>query len=210
MVSSIIFDLDETLISTFYRQFKVIKDFCLKKQLDFYYDFDDYINLRSLNQSNNFEFYSLNVKVKKFDKEFKEFYLKNIESFHYLNLDRLIINLELFREFKEKSNFKFHILSLRSNPLNGKKQLDSLGISKYIDCSYFAKHDNSVNPKTVILKEIKGKSKIIYFVGDSKTDMEASQKNNIEFVKVNSNIIDFEFSGKRYNDINNFLINHLG
>ena len=30
------------------------------------------------------------------------------------------------------------------------------------------------------------KSKIIYFVGDSKTDMEASQKNNIEFVNVGS------------------------
>lgn len=207
--SSIFFDLDETLISTFTRQYKVIEDFCISKKLNLKYNFEEYLELRSKDRISNSDFYAHNVNTQEFDIEYKEFYLKNIESPYYLNFDKLIVNLDLLKKFKEKTKINFYILSLRSNSINSIDQLYNLGIHKYIDNFYFVKHDKIKNPKTKILKEFKGTSRIICFVGDSKTDMEASLENNIEFIKVNSNIFDFDFNGKKYNDINNFLINNL-
>ncbi len=96
-------------------------------------------------------------------------------------------------------------MSLRTNEQNSRKQIEQLGLFPVIDKAIFLKHNKMENPKIEVLSKLKEKYNIVCFIGDSLTDFNAANDTNVPFIKVNTNIFDFEYSGKSYSTINDFL-----
>lgn len=206
----VVFDLDETLISTTKRQFQVIKDFFESKEIDWHFHYEEYIRTRKITKKSNLDIFRFLNSKKLNEKEFQIFFSKNIESIDYLFLDELIINLELLKKIKCENGIKLILLSLRSNRENSMKQLKNIFLYNFLDEIYFEKHSRHVNPKTNRLNEIKKKYGEIMFIGDSLSDLEAANETRIEFVKVDTGIMDFNFSGESFSNINLLIKSKYG
>lgn len=178
---AIILDLDDTLVSTHYRQYCCINDFLTTNGKNFI-AFDDYLQQRRLNNLSNTNL----IKTLKIDLDWESFgiyYLQNIEAEKYLALDELIVEKGLL-SLASEMNFKLVLLSLRSNSVNSEKQLQNLGIAEFFDRIIFEKHDGILNPKMYQLKQLSSQFSIVAFCGDSIADYEAAKQLNINFVQV--------------------------
>lgn len=200
----IIVDLDDTLISTHFRQYSCIRDYLTSRGISFI-DYDAYFGLRRANHfSNTALLESLGVDLDRDD--FKSYYLSNIESEKYLALDTLIVNKELLAGAIHKG-FTLFLLSLRSHHENSRKQLLDLGIADFFTRIYFEQHQPHANPKLTRLKHLKEAYQIEAFCGDSVSDHEAAELLNINFVQVKSSLYmqdDFK-KATAFNDINQYL-----
>ncbi len=201
----IVFDLDETLISTLKRQFLVIKNFFESKKIEFLLSFGDYLKIRKSTKKSNLDIFRFLNYVKLDEREFQVFFSHKIEDMDYLLLDELIINLELLEKVKFQKDHKLILLSLRSNCENSTKQLKNLFLYDFFDEIYFEKHASNYNPKTNLLRKIQEKHAEIQFLGDSKSDLEATYETSIDFIKVNTGLFDFNFTGESFADINLLL-----
>lgn len=178
---AIILDLDDTLVSTHYRQYCCINDFLTANEKNFI-AFDDYLQQRRQHNQSNTNL----IKALKIDLDWKSFYAhytENIEAEKYLALDELIVEKNLLA-LAVQMNFKLVLLSLRSNPVNSEKQLQSLGIAGFFDKIIFEKHGDTLNPKIFHLKQLSSQFSIVAFCGDSTDDYEAAKQLNINFVQV--------------------------
>ena len=205
MDNCIVLDLDETLISTFKRQFEVIKSFFDLNSIDFQVTFDQYLYVRKKNNFSNFDFFKIYNNDIINEQLFKNYYFSNIEKLDFLSLDSLIVDIKLLKEFKERNNLKLAIISLRNNEVNSFKQIELFGLNKIIDCVFFISHDIENNPKTKVLSNLKESFFVQYFIGDTMTDYEAALESGISFIKVNTGFFDFDYSKNNYNNINHFL-----
>jgi len=205
MRNCLVLDLDETLIHTQKRQFLAIKNFFEFNGIDFTLQFEEYKITRKRTKKSNLEIFRFLNSRKTNENDFQSFFSKNIESLDYLLLDELIINLELLQKIKFQKGFNLILLSLRSNYENSIKQLQNLFLYNFFDEIYFEKHSSQFNPKTSRLKQIQNKYSEIQFIGDSKSDLEAAEEVGIDFIKVNTGIFDFNFSGESFYDINLLL-----
>lgn len=201
---AIILDLDDTLLSTHYRQYCCINDYLINEGKEFI-AFDDYLQMRhSNNLSNTNLLKSLNIDL---DWEaFKLYYLNNIELEKYLALDELFVEKHFLAELVEK-DFKLVLLSLRGNEANSQKQIHNLGIDVFFERIYFEKHDQSTNPKLNRLQQLNTDFDIVAFCGDSVSDYEAAQQLNINFVQVKTSLYrlpDFE-QARQFDNINQYF-----
>ena len=201
---AIILDLDDTLLSTHYRQYCCINDYLINEGKQFI-SFEDYLQTRrSNNLSNTNLLTTLNIDL---DWEaFRLYYLNNIESENYLALDELIVEKKLLAEVVQK-NFKLVLLSLRGNKSNSQKQIHNLGIDVFFERIYFEKHDHGTNPKLNLLQQLNIDFDIVAFCGDSVSDYEAAQQLNINFVQVKTSLYrlpDFE-QARQFDNINQYF-----
>lgn len=210
MRNCLVLDLDETLIHTEKRQFFAIKNFFESNGIDFTLQFEEYKITRRRTKKSNFEIFRFFNSRELNDNDFQSFFSKNIESLDYLLLDELIINIELLQKIKFQKGYNLILLSLRSNYENSIKQLHNLFLYNFFDEIYFEKHSSQFNPKTSRLKQIQNKYSEIQFIGDSKSDLEAAEEVGIDFIKVNTGVFDFNFSGESFYDINLLLKSKYG
>lgn len=206
--NAIILDLDDTLLSTHYRQYCCINDYLANIGLSFV-DFEKYFQLRrSDNLSNSNLLKSLHIDPDW--EKFKLYYQQNIESEKYLALDTLIVEKQLLAEAKKK-NFKLILLSLRSNQSNSLKQLQNSGLADYFDEIHFVQHELHNNPKLALLKQLSQSYNIIAFCGDSVSDYEAAEQLNINFVQVKTSLYQLPGFEKvtQFTDINQYFLSIL-
>jgi|GEM_PF-1039622 len=201
----IVFDLDETILSTSLRQYNVIKSFFQKNDLVINYTYQQYLKLREDQQISNLQFFRLNQFVEQHISSFQIFYLEHIESSFFLGFDTLLTELDYLKKLSIKYNCNLVILSLRSNEKNSNEQMNTLGLDKIFDSFYFMKHSNKNNPKVKVLNELSLKYNLLYFIGDSKSDYESASESNTKFIKVNTNIYKFSYNGQQYSHINEYL-----
>jgi phosphoglycolate phosphatase-like HAD superfamily hydrolase len=202
MRSCLVLDLDETLIHTDKRQFIVIKNFFEFNGIELVPSYEDYKTIRLITKKSNLDIFRLFNYSKLNEIDFQLYFSKNIERLDYLLIDELIINLKLLQTIKFHKGYKLILLSLRSNYENSIKQMHDLFLYDFFDEIYFEKHSSQFNPKTNRLKQIQYKYPEIQFIGDSKSDLEAAEEAGIEFIKVNTGVYDFNFSGESFSDVN--------
>ena len=204
----IIVDLDDTLISTHFRQYRCISDYVIQTGNAFI-DFDTYFELRRSNHFTNTRLLeSLHIKMDWQD--FNAWYLANIESEKYLALDTLIVDKQLLAAVVQKK-FKLVLLSLRSDHQNSRQQIRNLGIEPFFAETIFIHHDQHANPKTDRLKELKGSYNLMAFCGDAVSDYEAAKVLNINFVQVKTSLYrlpDLEHA-VHFNTINQYFLTIL-
>lgn len=201
---AIILDLDDTLLSTHYRQYCCIHDYLINEAKPFL-SFEEYFQKRRAdNLSNTNLLKTLNIEM---DWEaFRSYYLNNIESDNYLDLDKLIVEKHFLAEAGEKE-FKLVLLSLRANEVNSLKQIHHLGIDVFFERIYFEKHIAGTNPKLNRLQQLNKDFDIVAFCGDSESDYEAARQLNINFVQVKTSLYqlpDFEQS-RQFDNINQYF-----
>lgn len=200
--------MDDTLLSTHYRQYSCINDYLISKKIKFI-PFEEYFQLRrNKNLSNTTLLRSLHLNLNW--QHFNAHYLQNIETEKYLTLDELIVEKNLLRRLAEK-DFTLILLSLRSNAQQASLQMQKLGIGSFFKESYFLNHSNTTNPKTEVLKSLLKKYKIHCFCGDSNADYEAAEKLNINFVQVQTSLYQLPHFANAviFTDINKYLLTIL-
>lgn len=196
--------MDDTLVSTHYRQYCCINDFFTASGKIFM-PFNDYLQQRRLHNLSNTNL----IKTLKIDLDWKSYnvyYLKNIEAKKYLALDELIVDKH-FLATAVQQGFKLVLLSLRSNHVNSRKQLQDLGIDIFLEQVFFEKHHDTLNPKLYRLKQLSGEFNIVASCGDSATDYEAAKQLNINFVQVKTSLYqlpDFE-TAMQFDNINGYF-----
>jgi phosphoglycolate phosphatase-like HAD superfamily hydrolase len=179
----IIFDLDETLISTALRQYKIVSELITKNICP---PFETYENERKKQSLTNFQW--LNNYKKIDQKSYLEHYLSKIETNEYLQFDSIKVDLNLLEDLKIQNRNLF-LVSMRSNEKESVKQLCKLGLENYFKEIHFLNHQHDKeNPKFEIVKKIKNNNRISYYIGDSEIDKKAAINNGIFFLPVTSSI----------------------
>lgn len=201
---AIILDLDDTLLSTHYRQYCCINDYLIHEGKQFI-SFEAYLQMRRANNLSNTKLLTtLNIEL---DREaFRSYYLHNIEAENYLALDELIVEKHFLSTAIEKG-FKLVLLSLRGNESNSLKQIHHAGIDVFFERIYFEKHAQGPNPKVYRLQQLNNEFDIVAFCGDSVSDYEAAQQLNINFVQVKTSLYqlpDFE-QARQFDNINQYF-----
>ena len=133
---AIVFDLDETLISTSYRQYKVLCDIFLHDNLP---TFHHYENERESQSISNYQWVC--GSIKNLDKKkYLELYTHTIESSNYLKHDTLKVDLNLLNTLITQKKKKLILISLRNNQKNSLNQLKNLKLFSYFSEIYFVNH----------------------------------------------------------------------
>ena len=200
---AIIFDLDDTLIETFFRQYSVIKSFADSKGIPFPISFAWYMQQRKSQKLSNFQLYSSIVADRSLDESFNSFYLKHIEHPDYLMLDKLLVDLGLLKKSREED--ALILLSLRSNSVNSTAQLEKLNLFHLFDRIYFLNHNKIENPKILMIQQIKKEFAVNYFIGDSRTDWEAATESDVNFVHVKTGLESDGIASNSFDDVNTYL-----
>lgn len=181
---TIVFDLDETLISTSYRQYKVLCD--IFPEINFP-GFKDYESKRIRESSSNYQW--VRNYIKNIDKEqYIELYTKCIEKYEYLRYDTLKVDLNLLKDLVTNNQHNLILVSLRNSKANGFAQLNDFELIEYFSEIHFVKHNSTKNPKVDLIKSLKNNYNIVLYLGDSLIDKEAARLNNIPFIPVSSSI----------------------
>lgn len=202
--SSIVLDLDDTLLSTHYRQYACLRDYLEIEGIPFML-FEDYLKMRRLNNLSNTNLLKA-MHIRLDWERFTSYYLDNIESERYLDLDELIVDKNFLHKAVQKE-LTLILLSLRTNAANSLRQINKLGIDVYFKDIYFEPHSNALNPKLGRLDQLSKRYEIIAFCGDTESDYEAARQLNINFVQVKTSLYvlpNFE-RAEQYDNINEFL-----
>ena len=205
---TIVLDLDDTLISTHYRQFCCIENYLALKKIDFI-SYEKYYHIRHHQNLSNSELLKIcNANIDMND--FKQYYLANIESPEYLAFDSVIVEKEYLKRLKDKS-IHLILLSLRNNEANSKEQLRLLGISQYFDEVHFVKHNALNNSKVDILKQLQKENNIFAFCGDSESDHKAALLAGIDFIQVKTSLYSLpDFADAAiFPDINEYFLSFV-
>jgi len=203
--NAIILDMDDTLVSTHFRQYSCILDYLANAGTAFI-DFDTYFKLRREHDFSNTKLLE-HLRVDLDWEAFRSFYLANIESEKYLAFDKLIVDKEQLNIIQQK-NFKLILLSLRSDHQNSKRQIKNLGIDVFFAAIYFEHHHPGTNPKISRLRQLITEYNVIAFCGDSVSDYEAAELLNINFVQLRTSLYDLhDFAhATHFNNINQYLL----
>lgn len=203
MRKAFVFDLDETLINSFPRQYAVVKDFIQQyNPAKKVYGYEDYLQIRRSNKLTNTDFYSMHHLPEDSMKHFRTFFLDNIELPKYLTFDERMVDLNLFREFSQR--YSLHLVSLRKNELLAKEELKRFQLDTLFESIHFLKHDHESNVKIPILQQLSTTYEVIAFLGDSRKDEEAAQHTGIPFIQIGTGIEE-PFCKNYFPHINSFL-----
>lgn len=201
---AIVFDLDETLISTSYRQYKVLCDLFLDCKFPKYNDYE----LQRFKESiSNYKWASNYVEHLNREK-YIALYTQIIENPEYLKYDTLKVDLNLIEKLIKYQKKNLLLVSLRKNEKIGLDQLKKLKLFPYFSEIHFVKHKETENPKVEIIRKLKSKYNIEGYLGDSLIDFEAAHLNNITFFPTQSAIHNtFKEKAKDVNHWINKMIN---
>ena len=196
---AIVFDLDETLISTSYRQYNVLCD--VFPNLNFS-NYNDYEIERFKKSLSNYKWVS-NYIHELSRENYIGRYTPIIENPEYLKFDTLKVDLNLFKNLVHQQKKKLILVSLRNNEKNGLDQLKNLKLFPYFSEIHFLKHTKLANPKIDLIRKLKSKYNIEGYIGDSSIDCEAADINNVPFFPAHSTIHNtFEEKSK---DVNHWI-----
>jgi phosphoglycolate phosphatase-like HAD superfamily hydrolase len=203
--SAIVFDLDETLISTSFRQYKVVSEF-LRNQLSVeeIISFDDYLQKRKLHRLSNWEIVRLFLNNDRYKTEYFSYVSSVIETPFYLSYDKLIVSLDAMEHFNKHFGLHLILVSLRNNIENSRSQLMNLGLFQFFKEIYFVPHSFD-NPKTKILESLKSTYDLVGFVGDSEIDSKAADDSSVNFFNVETGIYPNQSTHKKFIDVNFFF-----
>jgi len=148
--------------------------------------YESYNLKRYENRISNTEFFYSLSSDNTLLKDFREYYLNNIESLKFLKYDSLIVDINLLSTLKKKHH-DLVLLSLRSNFNNSTRQLKNLGIYKLFKQIHFLQHAE-LNPKTEKLKKIVESESRCIFIGDSDKDYMAAKMSGVKFKGVNTGL----------------------
>lgn len=204
----IFFDLDDTLIDTKLRHYRVVEDYLKNKGVksETLISFHDYVNIRRIEKLSNLQYlikYYNHIE----NKDFKFFFNENIESPKYLEYDSEIVDYDNLVKLRFKYKCDLKILSLRSNKDNAVKELERYLFKDIFSNFYFISHSFTSNPKEEFLRNFTKKEDVLFFIGDSESDYEASKKNSIDFIGVRTGF--YESSLMRFNNINELLMDFI-
>jgi phosphoglycolate phosphatase-like HAD superfamily hydrolase len=201
MQKAILFDLDDTLIDTKIRHYQVIRKFLEISNSNVLPCYNQYFDYRkcAVKNENIINFFS-NADPDLFLKYWHE----NIESVDFLQFDKQIVDEVVLKNLKEKENYIFILISLRSNQMNAYNQFNKFTFSKLFDHVFFLKHKKIANPKTSVITELKKHYSILTFIGDSPTDFESSQESEVDFMGVETGWY-LPGSHKTYSSINEVI-----
>lgn len=196
---AIVFDLDETLISTSYRQYRVLCALFPDLKLS---NYNDYEILRFKKSLSNYKWVS--KYIKELSRElYIGLYTPIIENPKYLKHDSLKVDLNLLEKLVYHEKKKLILVSLRKNEKNGLDQLKNLKLFPYFSEIHFVKHNELVNPKVDVIRKLKSKYNIEGYIGDSFIDFEAAEINNVPFLPVHSTI--HNTFGEKGKDVNHWI-----
>lgn len=177
-----VFDLDDTLIDTKTRHYRVYCD-AVSAHGSTPLSFAAYRSMRAQGKTNRQ--IVLDTDGAPVD-TCHAFWLQNIENERYLHYDHSIIHDRLLADLKFKNNLKLVLLSLRSNLVSAHKQLSWLSFGSLFDEVHFLKHQRDRNPKVEQLDLLKSRGDIFFFAGDSYSDQEAAEAAEVLFLGVNT------------------------
>lgn len=203
---AIVLDLDDTLIDTKGRHFRIVDDFIKQQNPSFSHTLQSYLDFRK-NGKNNLLYVESIFGNSIISDRFSEFWTENIESKNYLELDTRIVDFHLLNTVRKTHDLI--LCSLRSKIHAGVAQLKYLGLADYFKEICFVKHLSESNPKIESLKKIKSKYASLIFIGDSYSDFEAAQIARVEFSFVSTGIYAVSNSKvEKYKNVN-VLLNSL-
>lgn len=201
MNQTIVLDFDDTLVSTNLRQYLVIKSFFDQHQISIE-NFENYIKFRLSNNANNTKFATQYIDSSILLSEYKDYFSSQIETDYFLKTDNLIVNEDLLKTISLKYNII--LLSLRTSYQQGIKQLANLGLTDFFNEIYFLKHE-TINPKIEILKQLKEKTKVLAFVGDTWSDYNAANESETNFIGVNTGLFPLPTKLATFENVNTYL-----
>uniref|UniRef100_UPI00404B9230 HAD family hydrolase n=2 Tax=Flavobacterium sp. TaxID=239 RepID=UPI00404B9230 len=181
MRRAILFDLDDTLIDTRLRHYEVVRSFLANSAVCNILDFAAYCTLRQKavkNEDivNKYLSSSLNY--------FHQYWHYHIESPEFLLFDEVIVDEKELLMLKQRGDYSFILISLRSNTRSAVDQFNSFAFSNVFDEFFFLPHNKANNPKTNIITGLKNKYLIHSFIGDAPSDFDSAQKSGINFIGV--------------------------
>jgi len=204
MKKAIVFDLDNTLVDTKFRHYTLFCRFLLlhKKAIPSY---STYLTARikgGVSNKDLIDKYFFDIKA-----NFEEFWLKNIENMHLLDLDTEIVGYDYLYNLKSKYFCDFFLASFRSNHTNAISQFSRFHFSNLFDSIYFLNHKIHTS-KSFLLSNLKQNSDILYFISDTVQDKKAAVSVNTPFIGVETGFYSFEDKNK-FIDINHLIIHLL-
>jgi len=203
MPKAILFDLDDTLIDTKFRHYQVIRSFLESSDSKVLPSYNQYCKLRkSAEKNETIVSYFSNATPDLY----YQYWYKHIESDNYLQFDKQIVDEIALKNLKEKENYIFILISLRTNQMNANSQFKNFPFSKLFDHIYFLAHNKVANPKTAVISELKKRYSILTFIGDSPSDFESSQESEVDFIGVETGWY-LPGSYKSYSSINEVISN---
>ena len=203
MQKMLLFDLDDTLINTHFRHYKVVADFLSLNGKKI--EFEEYLQLRRDKNLTNKEL------IKKFEpflaNNFNQHWANCIESEHYLQYDTTIVSPNLLNKLINQG-YILGIVSLRSNNGNASAQLRNFNWHSYFEKVSFLRHDGQNNPKIKVLEELRKQYEVAALVGDAITDKQAAGETAVPFYGVRTGFYksDASFS---FNHVNEFIFEFL-
>lgn len=200
--NAIVFDLDDTLIDTRKRHYRVVIDFLKLYNIKVNFSFEEYINVRTENKFSNFSFLKYYYSAKINLSEFEIFWQENIEHPTYLSLDEEIINNKLLEKASPENDL--YILSLRSNHTNAISQVNSFSFRSLFRKTIFLEHQQNNNPKTSELLKVKKQYQNVSFIGDSESDKVAATQASVNFILVETGIYKID-NAVRFSNVNTYL-----
>lgn len=200
MKESIVFDLDNTLLDTWPRHYKVYCEIVTRRS-ETPIPYGVYVAMRANYTLSNAQLVqNVHGIVDNIDREWREI----IESKEMLAVDTLIVDKDLLDRVAGK--YALLLLSLRSNIENAMHQIELCGILKLFTRVQFVAHQAGHNPKTAALQSIKQDFGVRCFVGDSKSDLEAATGADLPFVMVGTGLYRCQEKVRQYPTVNHFLL----
>lgn len=200
----LLFDLDDTLINTHLRHYKVVESFFTSHDKSFI-GFEEYVKIRRNKGLSN------SSVVKEFEpvlsEAFREYWYKCIEREDYLQYDTAIVAKDLLMQLKYQ-NYILGIVSLRSNSTTAISQLQTFEWYSYFNAVHFLSHSSEMNPKIEMVKKLSTQYKIAGLVGDAETDRQAAEETDILFYGVKTGLYNSDLA-YRYSDVNEVISSFL-
>lgn len=200
---AIVFDLDDTLISTQRRHHEAYCRIVLLSGKEHPVSFDQYVSFRSKYGYSNAQ---ATKELHDIDEAWSlELWRSIIESNFFLKYDSQIVidnYLQLAREGHD-----LYLLSLRANRESAYRQVNSFNFAQYFTEFFFVKHDDRVrNPKVGILELLRERQEVLGFVGDSGKDMEAAKVAGVPFFGVRTGLrVPEANAAKEFPTVNDYL-----
>lgn len=187
-----VFDLDGTLINSFDRHVKVLKNSMEICGIDFNIDEREYINYKKEGKNN--KAYLKNIlyldddSILRVTKKWEEL----IEQRPYTLLDCLYFDVMQVLDILSNKH-DIYYLTARKEAVGLLQDLDRLGIAAYSKNTIIVNPKNALREKTEELYKLKSSNEAIVMIGDTEVDYEAASKNNCNVYIVNRGFRSLEY-----------------
>jgi phosphoglycolate phosphatase len=183
-MKTIFFDLDGTILDIYDRFYSVFNNYSIKRFLT-EVNRKKYMILKSKGLSDIQIALEFNLNYD--EKEYHQYKARSLEIKKYLKLDKLIFDFDKYAKILASKNYQIKLITLRRNFDNLNWQLNELKIINLFD-EIIALIPNKINnPKRVFFENINVKDSIL--IGDSIKDYEATLDLDVDFINVETGLV---------------------